>query len=189
MVLVLLASLAALRCPPAVAGDESPPPLLACSTLAVPASELARSAWAERLRTEADIPAAIAAMTLAEKVGQRVQADVSTATPDDVRQRCREIIQNVAQHGGYIMDASAIVQNDAKVENVRAMTEATLEYGVYSQGHLSTESLAGPQPESADARPGEFLRNPPANKPQPGECYPWHEKKNDDQHDFQGQRA
>ena len=37
-------------------------------------------------RTEADIPAAIAAMTLAEKIGQMVQADVSTASPDDVRE-------------------------------------------------------------------------------------------------------
>jgi hypothetical protein len=29
------------------------------------------------------------------------------------------------------MDASAIVQNDAKVENIRAMTEAAHEFGVY----------------------------------------------------------
>ena len=38
------------------------------------------------LRTEADIPAVVAAMTIAEKVGQMVQADVSTASPDDVRE-------------------------------------------------------------------------------------------------------
>ena len=44
--------------------------------------------------------------------------------PDEVRQRCKEIIEGVARDGGYIMDASAIVQNDAKVENIRAMTEA-----------------------------------------------------------------
>jgi methoxylated aromatic compound---corrinoid protein Co-methyltransferase len=29
------------------------------------------------------------------------------------------------------MDASAIVQNDAKIENIQAMTEFTREYGVY----------------------------------------------------------
>ena len=38
------------------------------------------------LSTEADIPAVVAGMTLAEKAGQMVQADVSTATPEDVRE-------------------------------------------------------------------------------------------------------
>ncbi|MEJ2604344.1 MAG: glycoside hydrolase family 3 N-terminal domain-containing protein, partial [Gammaproteobacteria bacterium] len=41
--------------------------------------------WPAAPLTEADIPAAVAAMTLAEKAGQMVQADVSTATPADVR--------------------------------------------------------------------------------------------------------
>lgn len=52
-------------------------------------------------------------------------------TPDDVRAYCKKVIDEVARDGGYIMDASAIVQNDAKIENVRAMTEFTREYGVY----------------------------------------------------------
>jgi uroporphyrinogen-III decarboxylase len=52
-------------------------------------------------------------------------------TPDEVRQRCKEVIDGVARDGGYIMDASAIIQNDAKVENIQAMTDFTLEYGVY----------------------------------------------------------
>lgn len=54
-------------------------------------------------------------------------------TPDDVRACCKKIIDEVAQDGGYIMDASAIIQNDAKVENVRALTDFTREYGVYSR--------------------------------------------------------
>jgi hypothetical protein len=41
------------------------------------------------------------------------------------------VIDGVARDGGYIMDSSAIIQNDAKVENVRAMTDFTREYGVY----------------------------------------------------------
>ena len=45
-------------------------------------------------------------------------------TPDEVRQHARKVIDGVARDGGYIMDASAIVQNDAKVENIRAMTDA-----------------------------------------------------------------
>ena len=53
-------------------------------------------------------------------------------TPDDVRRRCKEVIDIAARDGGYIMDSSAIMQNDAKVENVKAMTDFTREYGVYS---------------------------------------------------------
>lgn len=52
-------------------------------------------------------------------------------TPADVRACCKKVIDGVARDGGYIMDASAIIQNDATVENVRAMTEFTREYGVY----------------------------------------------------------
>ena len=51
--------------------------------------------------------------------------------PDEVRAYCKKVIDGVAREGGYIMDASAIMQDDTKIENVRAMTEATREYGVY----------------------------------------------------------
>jgi hypothetical protein len=51
--------------------------------------------------------------------------------PDEVRSFVKKVIKEVAPDGGYIMDASAIVQNDATVENMRAFTEATREYGVY----------------------------------------------------------
>lgn len=50
---------------------------------------------------------------------------------DDVRACCKKIIDGVARDGGYILDASAIMQDEPKVENVRAMTEFTREYGVY----------------------------------------------------------
>jgi len=52
-------------------------------------------------------------------------------TPDEVRACCKKVIDGVAGHGGYIMDASAIVQNDAQVENMKALTDFTREYGVY----------------------------------------------------------
>ena len=51
--------------------------------------------------------------------------------PQEVREQCRKLIQTIGRDGGYIMDASAIMQNDARVENVRAMTEATREFGIY----------------------------------------------------------
>ncbi|MHC4442680.1 MAG: uroporphyrinogen decarboxylase family protein [Planctomycetota bacterium] len=53
------------------------------------------------------------------------------STPEKVRECCKKVIDGVARDGGYIMDASAIIQNDAKIENVKAMTEFTREYGVY----------------------------------------------------------
>ena len=52
-------------------------------------------------------------------------------TPQDVRDCCKKIIDGVAADGGYIMDAAAIMQNEPTIENVRAMTEFTREYGVY----------------------------------------------------------
>ena len=56
---------------------------------------------------------------------------LSYGTADEVRNRCKEVIDGVADDGGYIMDASAIIQNDASIENIRAMTEFTREYGAY----------------------------------------------------------
>jgi hypothetical protein len=56
---------------------------------------------------------------------------LSYGTPEQVREYCRKVIDGVAGDGGYIMDASAIMQNDVKPENLRAMTEFTREYGVY----------------------------------------------------------
>ncbi|NQT13700.1 MAG: hypothetical protein HQ582_13185 [Planctomycetes bacterium] len=52
-------------------------------------------------------------------------------TPDEVRACCKKVIDGVAGDGGYIMDASAIMQNEPTVENLKAMTEFTREYGVY----------------------------------------------------------
>lgn len=56
---------------------------------------------------------------------------LSYGTPDEVREHCKKIIEGVAKDGGYIMDASAIVQDDADIANMKAMTEYTREYGVY----------------------------------------------------------
>lgn len=52
-------------------------------------------------------------------------------TPDEVRAYCKKVIDGVARNGGYIMDAGAIMQDDTQVENLKAMTDATHEYGVY----------------------------------------------------------
>lgn len=56
---------------------------------------------------------------------------LALGTPDDVRSHCKKVIDAVARDGGYVMDASAIMQDDTKAENLRAMTDFTREYGVY----------------------------------------------------------
>jgi len=56
---------------------------------------------------------------------------LSYGKPDDVRAHCKKVIDGVARDGGYIMDASAIMQDDTRTENLKAMTEFTREYGVY----------------------------------------------------------
>ena len=56
---------------------------------------------------------------------------LAVGTVDEVREYCRKVIDGVARDGGYIMDASAIIQNDARIENIRAMTDFTREYGSY----------------------------------------------------------
>jgi len=52
-------------------------------------------------------------------------------TPQQVREYCKKLIDEIGRDGGYIMDASAIMQNDTKVENMKALTDFTREYGVY----------------------------------------------------------
>jgi beta-glucosidase len=70
-----------------------------CATEVSPGAGTAPGSRGLTLKTEADIPAAVAAMTVAEKVGQMVQADVSTATPDDVRKYCLGSITDTVPAG------------------------------------------------------------------------------------------
>ena len=52
-------------------------------------------------------------------------------TPGQVRQEVKTLIETLGREGGYIMDASAIMQNDTTPENMRALVEATHEFGCY----------------------------------------------------------
>ena len=51
-----------------------------------------------------------------------------TGTPERVREHCRRLIETVANKGPFIMDASSGL-DDARVESVRALFDATREYG------------------------------------------------------------
>ena len=91
---------------------------------------------------------------------------LAMGTPQEVRDRCKAVIDGVAGDGGFIMDASAIMQNDAKPENVRAMTEATREFGGYG-----TSASTDPPPA---AEVGGFTPTPmPEPSQTPGVCVPW----------------
>jgi len=61
--------------------------------------------------------------------------------PEEVRARVRWLIENVGTEGGYILDASAIIQNDAKIDNLRAMADAAMEYGVYRSPSAPTAPI------------------------------------------------
>jgi hypothetical protein len=96
---------------------------------------------------------------------------LSYRTPDEVRAFCKKVIDGVARDGGYIMDASAIMQNDTQEENLRAMTDFTREYGVYSSG-----SSSGTAAEPC-ADPGTEFRALQGSEP--GVCIPWEEKRSE----------
>jgi uroporphyrinogen-III decarboxylase len=53
-----------------------------------------------------------------------------SGTPDDVRAYCKKLIDVVGKDGGFIMDA-AVMLDEAKPENLKAMIDFTKEYGVY----------------------------------------------------------
>ena len=96
---------------------------------------------------------------------------------EEVREYVKKVIDGVAQDGGYIMDASAIMQNDTLPENLRAMTEATREYGVYSSGASQPNGSGASTSTPADAA-GEFgMSGQPEPKAKPGVCVPWEERR------------
>ncbi len=53
-----------------------------------------------------------------------------TGTPEQVKERCRELIETCAPGGGYIMANGAAIDK-VRPENLKAMIDYTKEYGVY----------------------------------------------------------
>jgi uroporphyrinogen-III decarboxylase len=51
-------------------------------------------------------------------------------TPDRVKEHVKRLIETVGKRGGFIIDASTILDN-AKPENVRALFDAAREFGGY----------------------------------------------------------
>lgn len=53
-----------------------------------------------------------------------------TGQPEDVKAYCRKLIDEAGQGGGFVL-APGATTDDAKVENIQAMLEASKEFGVY----------------------------------------------------------
>lgn len=54
-------------------------------------------------------------------------------TPQEVKDYCKRLIDTCAPGGGYMLASGAAGVDEAKVENLEAMYEATLEFGVYKK--------------------------------------------------------
>ena len=91
---------------------------------------------------------------------------LSYGTPEQVCEHAKKIIDGVAQDGGYIMDASAIMQDDTNTENLRALTDFTREYGQYG-GPTETVERGQGTGETPEWR---------ETKRAPGAVIPWAEK-------------
>jgi hypothetical protein len=102
---------------------------------------------------------------------------LATGTPQQVREHVREVLSIAARDGGYILDASAIVQNDARDENMRAMTDAAREFGVYSEATSWSPDI--PRIAAEQWQP-EISPPPPQARyggPRPGVCIPWEQQR------------
>lgn len=103
---------------------------------------------------------------------------LALGTPAEVRDACKRVIDIAAADGGYIMDASAIMQNDSRVENVMAMTEFTRQYGVYPRERVAPHPSEAPRPfQEAQTQPGALRITRTDSAPPPGVCIPWSAKR------------
>jgi hypothetical protein len=93
-------------------------------------------------------------------------------SPEDVKAHCRRLIESIGAEGGYIMDASAIIQNDAAIENLKAMTDAAREFGVYR----SPSAGAGNQPAAPTRRTAGLPDWAASGKVPPGVCFPFEQR-------------
>jgi len=96
---------------------------------------------------------------------------------DEVREYTKKVIDGVARDGGYIVDAGAIMQNDTRVENMKAMTETAREFGVYADGKSSVPAEVGTTLNEADLPKDRFMPPPKEGAPRPGVCVPWEKKR------------
>ncbi len=148
----------------------------------------AEGKWDAHLERFAELPAgsiiyhldrsnpALAASILGKKFclsGGVPNTLLAFAKPEEVKAHCRKLIETIGAEGGYLMDASAIMQNDTALENLKAMTDATLEYGVYrSPSSPSAKVPLQPAAQPAQGLPAWIT----APRLRPGSCRAFEEK-------------
>lgn len=92
----------------------------------------------------------------------------------EVREFCSRVIDEVGRDGGYIMDASAIMQDDTSIENMRALTETCRQRGRYADtsapSDLSPSSLVSSIKSRAEVR---GMADQPKPAVTAGACFPW----------------
>lgn len=104
---------------------------------------------------------------------------LSYGQPEEVRSFCRRVLREVAAEGGYVMDAGAIMQDDTRIENLRALTEVTRQEGAYAAGTYAPPVATPPadMPAAVEARARlAGLAGHPAPRVAPGVCFAWEEK-------------
>jgi hypothetical protein len=104
---------------------------------------------------------------------------LSYGKPDEVRDFCLRVIDEVAKEGGYIMDAGAIMQNDTSIENMRVMTNVCREHGGYSQGSYQPPTATAPADVAESVGDRQKLTGMTGRaqpRVRPGVCFPWEEK-------------
>jgi hypothetical protein len=97
---------------------------------------------------------------------------LAMGTPEQVRAEVRTLIETIGRDGGCIMDASAIIQNDTSPENMRALVEATREFGSYDDPDVLPEPL---RVAPATVTPTEGV--PATSGHQPGVCVSWEDRR------------
>lgn len=103
---------------------------------------------------------------------------LTSSSTDQVREYCKKVIDGVAGDGGYIMDATAIMQGDVKTENLIAMTDFLRDYGVYSSGSspILHDQIKTTRSSDEFTNDNYGMTGIPEPKIKPGVCLPWAEK-------------
>jgi hypothetical protein len=105
---------------------------------------------------------------------------LSYGKPEQVRDFTLRVIREVAQDGGYILDAGAIMQDDTSIENLKMMTQVCRDHGTYSGSTCKTPVATPPcdLPSSVASRAQMkgLTGWPPQTGLRPGTCFPWEQK-------------
>jgi hypothetical protein len=76
-------------------------------------------------------------------------------TPEEMRARVKNLCETLGPGGGYIISGGCNIPHDTRPENIRAMVEAVMEYGIYDR---SVKPRPKPAPGAAAVTAFEYPR-------------------------------